>query len=77
MKPNMKKILNLLAVSALLVGAASCEVVQEDSFSTDPVAPEMVSHGDILITDNGCRFLGKERIPYHPADIEEFMYNNQ
>lgn len=31
---------------------------------------------DILITDDGCRFLGKERIPYHPKDIEEFMRNN-
>ncbi|MDO4159849.1 MAG: aminopeptidase P family protein [Prevotellaceae bacterium] len=31
---------------------------------------------DILITDNGCRFLGKERIPYHPKDVEEFMKNN-
>lgn len=31
---------------------------------------------DILITDDGCRFLGKERIPYHPEDIEEFMKNN-
>lgn len=30
---------------------------------------------DILITDDGCRFLGKERIPYHPEDIEEFMKN--
>jgi Xaa-Pro aminopeptidase len=28
---------------------------------------------DILITKDGCRFLGKERIPYHPKDIEEFM----
>lgn len=28
---------------------------------------------DILITSDGCRFLGQERIPYHPADIEEFM----
>jgi Xaa-Pro aminopeptidase len=28
---------------------------------------------DILITKDGCRFLGKERIPYHPQDIEEFM----
>lgn len=25
---------------------------------------------DILITDNGCRFLGAERIPYHADDIE-------
>jgi len=28
---------------------------------------------DILITKDGCRFLGKERIPYHPKDVEEFM----
>lgn len=28
---------------------------------------------DLLITDSGCRFLGEERIPYHPADVEEFM----
>lgn len=31
---------------------------------------------DILITDDGCRFLGDERIPYHPEDVEEFMRNN-
>ncbi len=28
---------------------------------------------DILITSDGCRFLGKNRIPYHPKDVEEFM----
>ena len=28
---------------------------------------------DVLITDNGCRFIGKDRIPYHPKDIEAFM----
>lgn len=28
---------------------------------------------DVLITDDGCRFLGKERIPYHPDDVEAFM----
>ena len=28
---------------------------------------------DVLITKDGCRFLGKNRIPYHPKDIEEFM----
>ena len=32
---------------------------------------------DILITSYGCRFLGKERIPYHPEDIETFMAENQ
>ena len=31
---------------------------------------------DILITKDGCRFLGKERIPYHPKDVEEFMSNS-
>ena len=31
---------------------------------------------DLLITDDGCRFLGEERIPYHPKDVEEFMENN-
>ena len=28
---------------------------------------------DILITADGCRFLGTKRIPYHPAELEEFM----
>lgn len=28
---------------------------------------------DLLITADGCRFLGAERIPYHPADVEAFM----
>ncbi len=31
---------------------------------------------DILITRDGCRFLGEKRIPYHPKDVEEFMANN-
>lgn len=31
---------------------------------------------DLLITEDGCRFMGKDRIPYHPKDIEEFMKNN-
>ena len=28
---------------------------------------------DVLITKDGCRFIGKNRIPYHPKDVEEFM----
>ena len=32
---------------------------------------------DVLITKDGCRFLGSKRIPYHPAELEEFMKNNQ
>ncbi|MCH3981117.1 MAG: Xaa-Pro aminopeptidase [Prevotella sp.] len=31
---------------------------------------------DVLITKDGCRFLGKDRIPYHPKDVEEFMANH-
>lgn len=31
---------------------------------------------DILITNDGCRFLGKNRIPYHPKDVENFMASN-
>ena len=31
---------------------------------------------DLLITADGCRFLGSKRIPYHPKDVEEFMANN-
>ena len=31
---------------------------------------------DILITKDGCRFLGTKRIPYHPAELEELMSNN-
>jgi Xaa-Pro aminopeptidase len=31
---------------------------------------------DVLITKDGCRFIGKERIPYHPKDIEAFMAGN-
>ena len=31
---------------------------------------------DILITADGCRFLGEKRIPYHPKDVEDFMAAN-
>lgn len=32
---------------------------------------------DILITKDGCRFIGKDRIPYHPKDVEEFIAANR
>ena len=32
---------------------------------------------DLLITADGCRFIGSKRIPYHPQDLEEFMSTNQ
>lgn len=28
---------------------------------------------DLLITADGCRFLGKDRIPYHAADVEAYV----
>lgn len=31
---------------------------------------------DLLITKDGCRFIGAKRIPYHPKDVEEFISNN-
>ena len=31
---------------------------------------------DILITKDGCRFLGSKRIPYHPEELEAFMASN-
>ena len=32
---------------------------------------------DVLITKDGCRFLGNKRIPYHPAELESFMKTNK
>ena len=32
---------------------------------------------DVLITKDGCRFLGEKRIPYHPAELEIFMETNK
>ena len=32
---------------------------------------------DILITKDGCRFLGTKRIPYHPQELEEFMMSKR
>ena len=31
---------------------------------------------DLLITHDGCRFIGKDLIPYHPKDVEAFMEDN-
>lgn len=32
---------------------------------------------DVLITKDGCRFLGEKRIPYHPKDVEAYMAENR
>lgn len=31
---------------------------------------------DLLITKDGCRYIGEQLIPYHPADVEAFMNNH-
>ena len=31
---------------------------------------------DILIAENGCRFIGEKVIPYHTADVERYMAEN-
>ena len=46
----MKKILNLIAAAAIVAGFASCQPKSEDTFSTEPVAPELYAHNDILLT---------------------------
>lgn len=32
---------------------------------------------DVLITDEGCCFIGSKRIPYHVEDVEEFMRSRE
>ncbi len=32
---------------------------------------------DLLITKDGCRFIGEDRIPYHAKDVEEYIANNR
>ena len=32
---------------------------------------------DLLITKDGCRFLGTKRIPYHINDVEEYIRENR
>ena len=32
---------------------------------------------DVLITDEGCRFIGSKRIPYHVEDVEDFMRSRE
>ena len=52
MMKTMKKIFNIIAVAALFLGVAACVPVPEDTFSTEPVAPEFYAHNDILMTSN-------------------------
>lgn len=47
----MKKIFYFFSVAALALGVAACQKIEsEDTFSVEPVAPELYNHGDILLT---------------------------
>lgn len=48
----MKILKYIFAVAVALIAMASCTIVPEDTFSTDPVKPVMVAHSKILITTN-------------------------
>ena len=46
----MKKILYFIALAAVTAFAGCQKVESEDTWSTDPVAPELYAHNDILLT---------------------------
>ena len=47
----MKKIFYFFSVAALALGVAACQKIEsEDTFTTEPVAPELYAHSDILLT---------------------------
>ena len=46
---------------------------QSNPVSFTPASGGIRIEDDLLITNDGCRFLGHKRIPYHPAELEEFM----
>ena len=47
----MRLLKNIFWATAATIAAVSCSIVSEDTFSTNPVAPVLDSHSDILITD--------------------------
>ena len=87
----MKKIFKLLAVTALLAGLNACQNVEpEDLYTTDPVAPEMYAHNDILLTEgttgedvvfawSAYRNMSSKTLPYElimkRGDVEVTLYN--
>ena len=52
------------------------EYLNFDKFETYKDFGGIRIEDDVLITKDGCRFIGKDRIPYHPKDVEAFMANN-
>ena len=49
------------------------EFINFDKFETYKDFGGIRIEDDILITKEGCRFLGSKRIAYHPQELEEFM----
>lgn len=47
----MRLLKNILWATAATIAAVSCSIVSENTFSTNPVAPVLDSHADILITE--------------------------
>lgn len=58
------------------VGGHCKEFINFDKLETYKDFGGIRIEDDLLITDDGCRFLGKDRIPYHPKDVEAFMAEN-
>ena len=87
----MKKIFKFLAVAALLAGFGACQNVEpEDLYSTEPVAPEMYAHNDILLTEgttaedvvfawSAYRNMSSNTLPYElimkRGSVEVTLYN--
>lgn len=53
-----------------------CEFLNYDSIGQYRDFGGIRIEDDILITENGCRLLGKERIPYLPDDVEAYLNDN-
>ncbi len=58
------------------------QVIVQNSLTSTSWRPTRTFGGiriedDVLITKDGCRFLGKDRIPYHPKDVEELHGSQQ
>lgn len=73
----MKVLKYIFTVAAAFVMMASCTIVGEDTFSTDPAAPTMVAHDDILITTNTAQ---KEEVTFvweeaRYIDAKKYVYD--
>ena len=53
------------------------EFINFDLLETDKDFGGIRIEDDILITKDGCRFMGKNRIPYHPDEVEQYMAENK